>query len=275
MLVAYLDEFGHVGPFVTSEHKKFHHHPLFGYAGIVLPEAQVRAFGARFEQRKFRMFRRDIMASGKHPRRWEKKGAELYTTGAQQRYPARNAQVLDLARYLSDRGGRFYFYGEHKPIGTVKETGRTPSETTRRALLGAVQNLCFYADQQKQNLLVLLDRGGPMPREEAITAMAAFIYSASSPEPMKRIIEVPMELESHRYGAMQFADWACAILSRASHYHFTESDSFQWAPELLEQLMARRTVQHSQLWLPEQSEAVKPEMLFRRERWLKQGNFGT
>ena len=42
MIVAYLDEFGHVGPYISTMHKKFKDHPLFGYAGIVLPEDAIR-----------------------------------------------------------------------------------------------------------------------------------------------------------------------------------------------------------------------------------------
>lgn len=35
MLIAYLDEFGHQGPFVSATDKKFSEHPLFGYAGYI------------------------------------------------------------------------------------------------------------------------------------------------------------------------------------------------------------------------------------------------
>lgn len=267
MLVAYLDEFGHVGPYISPEHKKFFHHPLFGYAGIVLPEQSVRAFGARFEHRKARMFRHDIIRDGKHPRRWEKKGSELYTSGAQLRYPERNLQIADLGTYLSRLNGKFFFYGELKPVGSIKETGQTPAETTRTALVGAVRRLCAYADGQGQDLLVLLDRGGPMPREEAITAMASFIYSSPDPA-MKRILEVPMELESHRYGAMQFADWTCAILSRASHFHFTNSDEFAWSPAVLQSLLYGRTVRDSRIWLPAASRRITLKTLVHANKWI-------
>ena len=79
MIVAYLDEFGHVGPYISTMHKKFKDHPLFGYAGIVLLEDAIRPFGAKFEQVKARQFRSEIVKTGKHPRRWEKKGAEMFT----------------------------------------------------------------------------------------------------------------------------------------------------------------------------------------------------
>ncbi|MXY18976.1 MAG: DUF3800 domain-containing protein, partial [Synechococcus sp. SB0664_bin_36] len=33
---AYLDEFGHIGPYVSREDPKYHQSPVFGLAGLVL-----------------------------------------------------------------------------------------------------------------------------------------------------------------------------------------------------------------------------------------------
>lgn len=123
MLIAYLDEFGHVGPYIAPDHRKFFHNPVFGYAGIVLPSTAVRAFGARFERVKEREFRSEIHASGRHPRRWEKKGAEIFTTGSYERYPERVDFITDLAEYATRLGGRIFFYGEVKPTGSPAESG--------------------------------------------------------------------------------------------------------------------------------------------------------
>lgn len=74
VLLAYLDEFGHGGPFVDSDHKRFHHHPVFGYAGFVIPAHNVRVFGGKFAAQKKRMFRSEVFAAGKNINQWEKKG---------------------------------------------------------------------------------------------------------------------------------------------------------------------------------------------------------
>lgn len=166
MLIAYLDEFGHVGPYVSPQHKKFFHNPIFGYAGIVLPSSSVRAFGATFERAKEREFRSEIHESGKHPRRWEKKGSEIFTTGSYARYPQRIDLIADLADYLVRRDGRIFFYGDVKTVGSPAESGETAAATTRRALTEAVRRLCEYADARDDDLLVLLDDGGPMPSPE-------------------------------------------------------------------------------------------------------------
>jgi len=266
MLIAYLDEFGHVGPYIDPAHPKFFHNPVFGYAGIVLPSTSVRAFGARFERIKEREFRSEIHESGKHPRRWEKKGSEIFTTGSIRRYPGRSKVVSDLADYLSKLGGRVFFYGEVKKIGSPRETGENAADRTKKALTETVRRLCRYADSQGTDLLVVLDEGGPMPREEAITAMAQFIY-ASSDAHMKRILEVPMQLESHRYGSMQYADWLCAALGRAADFHFGTSEEFSWAPAVVGQILRGRATQESRIWVPARQDHATLAALSHPSKW--------
>lgn len=267
VLVAYLDEFGHVGPYIGTGHGKFFHHPIFGYAGIVLPGHSIRAFGAKFEHVKARQFRLEILESGKHPRRWEKKGSEIFTTGSYERYPARVDFIEDLAVSLKRLHGRLFYYGEVKPVGPTSKTHQTPAERTQQALIETVRRLCRYAEACKEDLMVLLDDGGPMPREDAITSMASFIYS-SEDRSMKRIIEVPMQLESHRYGALQFADWMCAVLTRTTHFHFTDSDEFHWSPSVYDRIFRDRATRESRIWIPQGREPVTFGALRRPDRWI-------
>ena len=77
--LAYLDEFGHIGPYVSKEDPEYHESPVFGFAGFVLPAEEVRGFGTWFFQHKCELLDADIQRSGKHPAFWEKKGSRLYT----------------------------------------------------------------------------------------------------------------------------------------------------------------------------------------------------
>ncbi|UQV54583.1 DUF3800 domain-containing protein [Corynebacterium pseudodiphtheriticum] len=60
MLIAYLDEFGHQGPYISHSHPKFKTHPAFGYAGYVLPAENVRKFGGYFEHIKENLLQWEI-----------------------------------------------------------------------------------------------------------------------------------------------------------------------------------------------------------------------
>ena len=78
--IAYLDEFGHIGPYISHDHERHNTHPAFGLAGIVLPANKAREFSTFFYQLKSRLLAFEIENSGVHPAKWEKKGAQLYTT---------------------------------------------------------------------------------------------------------------------------------------------------------------------------------------------------
>ena len=47
MLIAYIDEVGEAGAFISKDHKRFNTSPVFGYAGVVIPEQHVRVKGQK------------------------------------------------------------------------------------------------------------------------------------------------------------------------------------------------------------------------------------
>ena len=43
--IAYLDEFGHVGPYAARSDPHHNTSPVFGFAGFIMPADEVRGFG--------------------------------------------------------------------------------------------------------------------------------------------------------------------------------------------------------------------------------------
>ena len=76
---AYLDEFGHVGPYVSRSDRRHNDSPVFGFAGFVMPVEEVRAFGIWFFQRKRELLGFEIRRSGKHPAVWENRRDRAFT----------------------------------------------------------------------------------------------------------------------------------------------------------------------------------------------------
>lgn len=108
MHIAYLDEFGHIGPYVSRTDPRYKTHPVFGFGGLVLPADRVRSFGSFFLQMKNRLLDWELQQSGVHASRWEKKGSALLTTMNIERYPeVRRAINRILARVETD-GGRVF-----------------------------------------------------------------------------------------------------------------------------------------------------------------------
>ena len=65
--VPYLDEFGHLGPYVGRSGPRHNTSPVFGFAGYIMPAEAVRGFGTWFFQRKGELFARPMAQSPKHP----------------------------------------------------------------------------------------------------------------------------------------------------------------------------------------------------------------
>ncbi len=76
--IAYLDEFGHVVPYVSRGDPRHNDSPVFGFAGFLVPAEEVRAFGTWFFQRKCELLfcredcdpaARFLLAFDEHPSR--------------------------------------------------------------------------------------------------------------------------------------------------------------------------------------------------------------
>ncbi len=263
MLLAYLDEFGHIGPYIDHRHPKFNDHPVFGYAGFVMPAENVRKFGGFFEHIKENLLAFEIERSKKHPRRWEKKGASLFTTRNIATYPEAAHAFRRLMRRLAELDGKVIYYGQVKPVGSEKETSESSAERNAHHLRQVLMRLSTYATQRDTNIMVVLDSTDDKPRRHAVETMSSFIYSRTSPSDLRRIVEAPMQVESHLYATIQFADWVCALLSRTSHHHFVEQSEFSWAPGRFGPSMKSACTAESKIYLPHTPNS--PQSVYTRE----------
>ena len=75
--IAYLDEFGPIGPCIARDDPRHNDSPVFGLAGFIMPLEVVRGFGTWFYQRKCDLLDFEIQRSGEHPAVWEKKGSSV------------------------------------------------------------------------------------------------------------------------------------------------------------------------------------------------------
>ena len=122
---AYLDEFGHVGPYVSRTDPRHNDSPVFGFAGLVLPVNEVRGFGTWFFQRKCALLRFELERSDQHPARWEKKGSSLYTVINVERYRELRTFTNRMLNKIHALGGFVLYVG-------VKKTDRPESHNPNR-----------------------------------------------------------------------------------------------------------------------------------------------
>ena len=142
MYIAYLDEFGHIGPFTGRNQQKYNENPLFGLGGIVLPATGARRFATWFFQLKSNLLGREIRRSGETPYTWEKKGAQLYTTTNILKYRQLRTATNRILNQVEALGGKCVYVGLEKYS--------TPEEHDANRLYLAVLRETFANKYYKQ-----------------------------------------------------------------------------------------------------------------------------
>lgn len=189
-----------------------------------MPAENVRRFGGFFEYLKKNLLEFEVARSGCHPSRWEKKGASLFTARNVQSYPELRSVWGRRVRSLSSLGGEVIYYGQVKPLGSARATGESTGERNSHALRQVLARCGRLAARRDDQIMIVLDSVDDKPRREAVHAMSSFMYVRTSPDDVERIVEATMQVESHLYATIQFADWMRGLLGRASHHQYSSSD---------------------------------------------------
>ena len=207
--IAYLDEFGHVGPYASRGDPRHNDSPVFGFAGFLMPADEVRAFGTWFFQRKCELLAAELARSGRHPAVWEKKGSSLYRAASLTRYPALRSATNRLLNRIARTGGRVFYVGVRKQEPVRHDSNALYAEMLRESV-ARIDAFCGEDCEPAARFLLALDEHPS--RDAVLTAVARDMYGRG--EPRRRLIEPPFHLESHRYQTVQAADWIAALVGR-------------------------------------------------------------
>jgi len=208
--LAYLDEFGHIGPYVGRSDPKHNDSPVFGLAGLVLPASEVRGFGTWFFQRKTELLGFEIQRSGEHPAVWEKKGSSLYTVTNVGRYRQLRTFTNRFFNKIASVRGFVFYVGIKK---THPPDSHNPHRLFAKVLIEAIKRIdefCADQDQTDRRFLLVLDEHEQ--RSSLITEASRSMYGGR--EPRRHLIEPPFQAESHRYQTLQAADWIAGLVGR-------------------------------------------------------------
>lgn len=232
MLLAYIDEIGETGAFVSREHRRFNTSPAFGYAGFIIPEGAARDFGATFDREKRTVFKR-LIEQADHPGRWERKGAEVFSVRAPQTHPGQLRVFDHLVRTLTRMGGKLFYYADEKPIGTPGQTRLDQEGRERQAMREALNRLARHAKTHDQNVLVMIDQINEKERKRRLPAMYEHILGrAKEYTEMRRLVEPPMHVDSALSANIQFADWVAACVGRAVDYQLLRESHYSWITDM-------------------------------------------
>lgn len=206
MFLVYLDEFGHAGPYVASDHPQHNTSPVFGYAGFALPAEKARSFSSFFLQLKSNLLQVEISASGKPVHRWEKKGASLFRRNSLNRYPHVRQAAFRVAGEVAKRGGFVFFYGREKFRDRVD---LNPVGLQKTVLSHAIRRLDGGMRARSEHFALIMDEN---------SANIALLETAQKTmfggQPCRCLVSAPFEVASHLDQCIQAADWIAAIVGR-------------------------------------------------------------
>ena len=208
--LVYLDEFGHIGPYVSRSDPKHNDSPVFGLAGLILPAAEVRGFGTWFFKRKAELLGFELQRSGMHPAVWEKKGSSLYTVTNVRRYRELRIFTGRFFNKIKNIGGFIFYVGIKK---TRSDRQPNPNRLYAKVLVEAIKRINGFCEDdihRSNNFLLVLDEHDQ--RSVLITEATRSMYGGQ--EPRRHLIEPPFQAESHRYQTLQAADWIAGLVGR-------------------------------------------------------------
>lgn len=210
LYLAYVDEFGHIGPFVSRHHGKYNDSPVFGLGGFIIPFEHVRSFGTFFFKLKCSLLEWEIGQSGKKPFEWEKKGSSLFTTTNVKKYRGVRSAANRILNKINSCEGFVFYNGIEKN----KVEDANPKSLYLSALARCLQSLNAFAASRDSKIIIVMDEH--QDREIILNAASQAMYRPGFPR--RNIVEPPFQVESHRYQTCQCADWICGLIGRMGAY---------------------------------------------------------
>jgi Protein of unknown function (DUF3800) len=232
--IAYMDEFGHVGPYISRSDTRHNTSPVFGLSGIVLPADRVRPFASYFYRLKCNLLGFEIKRSGKPAYQWEKKGAALYTTQNVLKYAELRHMTARLFNRISRDGGMVFYVGIEKT--------RTVDRHNSRRLYGAVlresiKRLDRYCQARNSLFMMVLDEQEESFRASIVADASREMFGDAR---RNNMIEPPIQAESHLFQTLQCADWICGLVGRVACYTVAPNDylDLDWTMKYFKQRLA-------------------------------------
>jgi uncharacterized protein YaaR (DUF327 family) len=240
MLIAFMDEFGHSGPFISRADRRYNHSPVFGLAGYVLPHNQVRHFATFFFQLKSQMLEAELKTVQDHPATWEKKGTELIST-------------RNIRKYRHVREGILRLLNEIYKYQSPEDSNSSGLYTT--VMAHTIRNIDSYCCKLNGQFMMILDQ-----HSDRIRLLESATKTMFSPQaPARCLIEPPFQVESHLYQTIQAADWIATLVGRLMA-HSVENHQYadwDWAEKYFGPRI-RALSTHSSLWRPSPAQRGLP-----------------
>jgi hypothetical protein len=210
---AYLDEFGHIGPYLSRTDAHHKTSPVFGLGGLVLPYDEVREFATWFYKLKCDLLALEIQQSATPAYQWEKKGSALFTSRNILQYPELRRAVYRILNRIARSGGTILYVGVEKRRERARHDSKKLYATVLRE---AIKRLDQFCAGKRSKFFLILDEQREVGFRADIVAEASRQMFGENPR--TGLIEPPIQAESHLYQTLQCADWLCGLVGRVVNY---------------------------------------------------------
>lgn len=218
--IVYLDEFGHIGPYISHNHSEHKTHPVFGLGGFVLPIEEARSFSSFFFQLKQNLFDGYDIPKARQVAKenggefklstWEKKGSKQYSVANLLRYKKHILRsTFRIFNQIKERGGFLFYVGEAKFRDVTKHD---PQRTYLSSLKEVIKRLDDEFKNQNAQFLIFMDDS-----ESRTDIVKNAIYEMHQ-NGKYQLIEAPVQVDSKLYQTIQCVDWLCAIYGKLAFY---------------------------------------------------------
>ncbi len=211
MYFAYLDEFGHIGQFVNRNSRKYNESPVFGLAGIILPDNAIRPFSTFFLKQKEFTFALELQKSGTMSAKWEKKGTSFIRPKPLKEHVEIRRLLHRVMKKVGDLGGHLFFYGREKRRGLRDDLNSTGLYTT--CFAHALRRLDKYCKTRNSTFVTVVDQHSA--RKELLECAEKTMFGKN---PCRTLASPPFEVESYLNQNIQAADWIATLIGRLKAY---------------------------------------------------------
>jgi hypothetical protein len=176
----------------------------------VLPAERIRPFASYFYRLKCNLLAFEIERAGVPAYQWEKKGAALYTSGNVMKYAELRHATLRLLSRVQKEGGMVFYVGIEK---THAPDDHNPKRLYQAILREAIKRLDDFCRRRRSLFMLILDEQTEPDFRAGIVAEASREMFGDARR--VRMIEPPIQAESHLFQTLQCADWICGLVGRA------------------------------------------------------------
>ena len=168
----------------------------------------------------------EIDQSGSHPAEWEKKGSSLYTLKNVQKYPELRRFTNRFFNKIKRLDGYVFYVGLKKTPTVAIHQSNCLCDCVLRESIKRIDQFCEQDCPDGCGFLLVLDEHAQ--RENLITTASQAMYQAS--DPRRNLIELPFQVESHRYQTVQAADWVAGLVGRIAATWAEPEQYADWQP---------------------------------------------